>query len=458
MRRALVLAAALAVASGLNGLSKPPKRAPSKKAPQRVIEPVALEEVVLPPVAPSVHATALDCTFFETCAGCSVNDGFDKTPVSATHGWRTQARLAAAPLGKAALAARSRSTNRKAWRSGVGLGLYRTGTHVVEPIARGCLVHAPQVEKAAVALEDACAAAGIRGCFDDKFDDRAELRYAQFAVDGSTGKVTLTLVWNALGFREAAPQLGRLVSAVWDPEVFGSVWVNFRTGPGNAIFSFEPTRWLRLKGSEFSRERLFDLEQAAEAKQLGLDPNVELRFSPLVFRQANFKGFASLVLRLSRWVPDKADVCELYCGVGTIGLALRPKVSRLRCSESNGNAQKCFEASAKDQETRLRRLAPAKFRAADAAEAIKADAGGATVIIVDPPRKGLDAEVLQALCDETTCSSAQRLIYVSCGFDALERDLATLLKTKWTLKHAEGHVLFPGSDHVETLAILDRKR
>jgi tRNA/tmRNA/rRNA uracil-C5-methylase (TrmA/RlmC/RlmD family) len=80
-------------------------------------------------------------------------------------------------------------------------------------------------------------------------------------------------------------------------------------------------------------------------------------------------------------------------------------------------------------------------------------------VIVDPPRKGLDDEVISALTADLTCQAEapQRLIYISCGFKAFRRDCDALVGSKlWTLIHAEGHVLFPGSDHIETLAIFDR--
>ena len=66
-------------------------------------------------------------------------------------------------------------------------------------------------------------------------------------------------------------------------------------------------------------------------------------------------------------------------------------------------------------------------------------------------------------------SGVRRLIYVSCGFKSFQRDASFLLGGAgggggagagggggWRLVHAEGHVLFPGSDHLETLAIFDR--
>lgn len=76
------------------------------------------------------------------------------------------------------------------------------------------------------------------------------------------------------------------------------------------------------------------------------------------------------------------------------------------------------------------------------------------IVIVDPPRKGLDAEVTDGL---NSSQHVSLIIYVSCGFAAFKRDCGKFLKTKkWRLKRAEGHILFPGADHVETLAIFER--
>jgi tRNA/tmRNA/rRNA uracil-C5-methylase (TrmA/RlmC/RlmD family) len=120
------------------------------------------------------------------------------------------------------------------------------------------------------------------------------------------------------------------------------------------------------------------------------------------------------------------------------------------------------------------------YSVASAADALKSgQALGADVIIVDPPRKGLEPEVLEELCksynkkqdpvespnllaipDELVnwTNDANTLIYVSCGFDALARDCETLLSSRagWNLESATGYVIFPGSSHVETLCIFKR--
>lgn len=121
------------------------------------------------------------------------------------------------------------------------------------------------------------------------------------------------------------------------------------------------------------------------------------------------------------------------------------------------------------------------YMVASASKALRdGQALGAGVLIIDPPRKGLEPEVLTELCKPfnpnqgyvedknflTTpdhmvswVNDVQTLIYVSCGFDALARDSERLLSSQggWMLQSATGYVLFPGSDHVETVCIFKRQ-
>lgn len=121
------------------------------------------------------------------------------------------------------------------------------------------------------------------------------------------------------------------------------------------------------------------------------------------------------------------------------------------------------------------------YMQANAASALfRGEALGANVIVVDPPRKGLDEAVLQLLMQKhdpnqmyaekpnmlshlpkhtiNWTNDARTLIYVSCGFDALARDMDQLLTSSagWKLESATGYVLFPGSNHVETVVVLRR--
>jgi tRNA/tmRNA/rRNA uracil-C5-methylase (TrmA/RlmC/RlmD family) len=122
----------------------------------------------------------------------------------------------------------------------------------------------------------------------------------------------------------------------------------------------------------------------------------------------------------------------------------------------------------------------ASYMVASATQALRSgQALGADVLLVDPPRKGLEAEVLEELSkpfnpnqpmvesptvltisDDVVnwANDVQTLVYVSCGFDALVSDCERLLSSRggWMLESATGYILFPGSNHVETVCIFKR--
>ncbi|CAE7467309.1 unnamed protein product, partial [Symbiodinium pilosum] len=82
----------------------------------------------------------------------------------------------------------------------------------------------------------------------------------------------------------------------------------------------------------------------------------------------------------------------------------------------------------------------------------------ADVVIVDPPRKGMEDPVIEALTRRRKKKEPKprRLIYVSCGFPAFCRDAEKLMEHGWSVLHAEGFVLFPGADHLETFCVFEQ--
>lgn len=254
-----------------------------------------------------------------------------------------------------------------------------------------------------------------------------------------------------------------------------------------------------------------------------------LYFTPLTFRQGNLGGFDILANDVARAVSGGSRVCELYAGVGVLGLTALAHhyeegnpLEWIRCSDENPANPKCFQRAVESlplemtgreaggrQKNRhrheeeevtftLAELAAmvesgetipqnertqekTSYMVASAAKALRAgEALGADTLIVDPPRKGLELDVMEELRkpfnpDQPYVESAsvltipdeqvnwandiRTIIYVSCGFDALARDCQQLLSSQggWVLEEATGYVLFPGSDHVETVAIFRRK-
>ncbi len=247
-----------------------------------------------------------------------------------------------------------------------------------------------------------------------------------------------------------------------------------------------------------------------------------LYFTPLAFRQGNMDGFDIVAVDVAKTVPGGSRVCELYAGVGLLGLtALTYHASRgdpltwVRCSDENPANPRCFERTVNSlpsavtgklgpnskerdkEELTLAEMAKlmqsgrrdpfgakrekTSYVVASAKKALyDGQALGAGVLIVDPPRKGLEPEVLDELCKPFNAkqdfvetkdllimeenrvnwtNDVKTLIYVSCGFEALARDCERLLRSNggWMLESATGYVLFPGSDHVETLAVFQRR-
>jgi len=447
-----------------------------------------------------------------------IGDGFYQVVVpSPLTGWRTQAKLVVAP-----------KTSSWSQRDGCTLGLYQRGTHTVLPIPN-CQVHHPHINQAIQLLEQATARVGTPAYNEDTRE--GGLRFVQLQVDRSTGGISLTLVWNAANLKETHPGLTLLKNELLklDKTLWHSIWCHCNDGFGNNIFHKSPKRWHRLTGHEFLREPVPTGDQGY------------LYFSPLTFRQGNLDGFDILALDVAQHVPGGSKVCELYAGVGVLGLTAltyhagtngidynddndqqHEPLQWVRCSDLNPANPRCFHravaslprhvthndpthtSASSDGEMTLADLAKmmesgqepslpssssgeevsrpkTSYTAASAADALlQGQALGANVLIVDPPRKGLEDEVVHELCKPFNPSQpyvesatlltipdhkvnwandVNTLIYVSCGFDALARDSEKLLTSSggWMLESATGYILFPGSDHVESVCVFQRK-
>jgi 23S rRNA (uracil1939-C5)-methyltransferase len=146
----------------------------------------------------------------------------------------------------------------------------------------------------------------------------------------------------------------------------------------------------------------------------------------------------------------KTDVLlDLYCGVGTIGGFLARFVDEVIGVDSEKSAIDDAWANAM-----LNHIPNIDFWAMDAKGAKKrlADDGKKVdVIVVDPPRKGLSAEVIADILE----IAPQRLIYVSCDPATLARDIA-LLKEQYDVKVIQPVDMFPQTVHVETVVLMTR--
>ena len=76
------------------------------------------------------------------------------------------------------------------------------------------------------------------------------------------------------------------------------------------------------------------------------------------------------------------------------------------------------------------------------------------MVVVDPPRKGLNADAIEAMAK----MAPRRIVYVSCDPATLARDVALLKEKGYAVKNAMAADLFPRCAHVESIVCLTQKQ
>ena len=157
-------------------------------------------------------------------------------------------------------------------------------------------------------------------------------------------------------------------------------------------------------------------------------------------------------MAISQAEITKADtVLDLYCGVGTITLAMAGAAGKVIGVEVVPQAVE----DARDNAVR-NGITNAEIFCGDAGQAaLELEKSGVRpdVVVVDPPRNGLNADTIEALHR----MSPRRIVYVSCDPATLARDVALLKERGYTLKTAAAADLFPRCAHVETVVLLSRE-
>lgn len=172
--------------------------------------------------------------------------------------------------------------------------------------------------------------------------------------------------------------------------------------------------------------------------------------SPNSFYQVNHDQCEKLYSKAIEFacLNGNETVIDLYCGTGTIGLSMADKVSRVFGIEIVKSAIENAKINAK-----INHIANAEFFCGDAYEGakelekrnIKAD-----IIVLDPPRKGCQGELL----DLISKMQPEKIIYVSCDSATLARDLAILEEKNYAAQNVCAVDMFPRTPHVECVALI----
>lgn len=387
---------------------------------------------------PSPHRIRPDCPYFPQCGGCDfrhmdyeeelalkaarVRDafvrigGFEETPLPPIvpspeiEGYRNKAVF---PVGYG--------------KTGPAFGLYRSRSHSLIPVD-SCRIQSREaidLAKAVCAWAEECAVPLY-----DETDGSGLLRH--IAVRQGKGGVQLTLV----ATQDVLPREERLTELCREavPALCGII-VNKNDAPGNRILGDTcRTVW--------GEERLTD-ELAGH----------EFRLSPLSFYQVNHAQTEQLYACAAALAAGdgQTDALDLYCGVGTITLTLAD-----RCRSVTG--VEIVPAAVDDAWENARRggVENVRFLCADAgkAAALLAEEGfRPEVIVVDPPRKGLDDAAIRAICD----MAPRRVVYVSCDCASQARDVRLLHRLGgYEIGSVKAFDMFPRTANVETICLLHR--
>lgn len=335
----------------------------------------------------------------------------DLTAAPTCEGYRNKAQFPVAPA-----------------KNGVEAGFFKKGTHELIPIDR-CLIQPSCADLAKQTVLEW--ARTYRVSAYDEASGKGLLRHVFVRHAEATGEILVCLVVNGAKLPHEAELVDLLRQRVTGLK---SVALNGNTRKGNAILG-EETRI--LWGADAIEDVLCGLR---------------FRISPRSFYQVNRTQAEVLYGKAvaAAGLTGAETVLDLYCGAGTITLCLARHAKQAIGVE-------VVDAAIEDAKRNAERngVENTRFFCADAGQAAKrlcAEGVRPDVIVVDPPRKGLSPDVIDAI----EAMLPDRVVYVSCDPATLARDVKLLCTKSYELAHAEAVDMFPRCAHVETVVSLSQ--
>lgn len=264
------------------------------------------------------------------------------------------------------------------------------------------------------------------------------VRHALIRYGFSTKEIMVCLVINGTRI----PHAEKLIGALTELPGMTSITISANTRRDNVIMG---NTCVVLWGQGYITDYIGD---------------IKYQISPLSFYQVNpvqTETLYSLALEYAE-LNGSETVWDLYCGIGTISLFLAKQAEKVYGVEIVPQAIEDARTNAK-----INGIGNAEFFVGKAEEVLPAyydryaqehngETARADVIVVDPPRKGCDA----ALLDTIVRMEPEKVVYVSCDPATLARDLKILCENGYELKKIRAVDMFPMTVHVETVCLLSK--
>lgn len=177
--------------------------------------------------------------------------------------------------------------------------------------------------------------------------------------------------------------------------------------------------------------------------------NKKFYISPNSFFQVNTLQAEKLYNKAIEYanITEEDTVLDLYCGTGTIGIIASSQAKKVIGIELNKDAIKDA-----NENKNLNSIENIEFYAGDVGKILNKNNYKPDVIIVDPPRAGLDNLAINQILN----IKSERLVYVSCDLMTLARDLKKLSEY-YDILELTPVDMFPHTSHVECVCVLKLK-
>ena len=391
-------------------------------------------------LTPSAHRVEPDCPYFPRCGGCALRhmDYEQELALKQAHVQSCLTRIggqtiSALPITGAAQTDGYRNKVQFPVQEQDGrpvAGFFSGKTHRVIPV-RHCRIQPDCADAIRGAVLAWMEQYHIRAY--DEQTHTGYIRHIYIRFGTESGQILVCIVANCAQL----PKKKQLVAALLAAE----------PGITTIVFSPNTKKGNTVLGTEF--HPLYG-DGAITDTLCGL----QFRLSAPAFYQVNHAQAERLYEKAVQLagLTGNETVLDLYCGTGTITLCLARHAKKAIGVEIVPQAieDAKFNAAQNGMEN-------AEFFCMDAGQAAKMLADRRTrpdVIVVDPPRKGVSADVIEAI----SAMAPQRVVYVSCDPATLARDLKLLTAAGYTLQTAEAFDLFPRCAHVETVVLLSHKK
>jgi 23S rRNA (uracil1939-C5)-methyltransferase len=308
-------------------------------------------------------------------------------------------------------------------------GLYGLNSHQLINI-ENCAVQHPQTNEATAVVKQILEELRIP-IYNEK-SRKGIVRTIVTRVGVKSGELQVVLITN----QKELPKKDLVIQEIQKrlPKV-KSIVQNVNEQKTSLIFGEET---LSLAGEDYIQETLGDLHFELSARTFfQLNPQQTVKLYNEVKKAAALTGVEKVV--------------DAYCGVGTIGLWLADQAAEVRgmdiIPESIDDAKK----NAKRHGFTHTKYVPGK--AEEVLPKWVKKGWKPDVIVVDPPRTGLDGQLLQTILQV----KPQKVVYVSCNPSTLAKDLQTLSKN-YQVKYIQPVDMFPHTSHVEAVVSIELKK